>query len=101
MKDDLHAAHGVVHAFVRPELALDDLDVEPGEVRAVAGGEVVEHTHLVSSFEQRAREVGSDEPSASGDERSHVSLLANDTDAAATPTLNQVSAASGMPATRP
>ena len=68
MVDDLGAAHGVVHALVAAQLALDDLDVEPLEVRAAAGGEVVEHAHVVAALEQRAHEVRADEAGAAGDE---------------------------------
>ena len=64
MVDDLDPAHGGVHAFVAPELALDDLDVEPGEVGAVPGREVVEHLDLVAAVEQRAHEVRADEAAA-------------------------------------
>ena len=69
MEDDLDAADGVVDALVAAELALDDLDVEPVEVRARAGREVVEHAHLVAALEQRAHEVRADEAGAAGDER--------------------------------
>ncbi len=68
MVDDLDPADGVVHALVAPQLALDDLDVEPLEVRAVAGREVVEHAHLVAALEQPAHEVRADEAGAAGDE---------------------------------
>ena len=68
MVDDLAPADGVVHALVAAQLALDDLDVEPVEVRAVAGREVVEHAHLVAALEQRANEVRADEAGAAGDE---------------------------------
>ena len=66
--DGLRPAHGVVHTLVAAQLALDDLDVEAVEVRAVAGGEVVEHAHLVAALEQRADEVRADEAGAAGDE---------------------------------
>src|SRR5581483_4028804 len=66
--DDLRAAHGVVHALVAPQLALDDLEVEPLEVRAVPGGEVVEHADVVAALEQGAREVRADEPRSARDE---------------------------------
>ena len=68
VEDDLGAANGVVHALVAAQLALDDLDVEAGEVRAVAGREVVEHAHLVAALEQRPDEVRADEAGAAGDE---------------------------------
>ena len=68
MEDDLDAAHSVVHALVAAELAFDHLDVEPFEVRAESGREVVEHAHLVAALEQRANEVGADEAGSAGDE---------------------------------
>ena len=73
MEDDLDAAHGRVHALVRAEVALDELDVvlEPGEVRAAPGREVVEHAHVVAAREERAHEVRADEAAAARDERLH------------------------------
>ena len=70
MEDELDAAHGVVDALVAAQLALDDLDVvlQAGEVRAVAGREVVEHANGVAALEQRADEVRADEAGAAGDE---------------------------------
>ena len=76
MVDDLDAADGVVHALVAAQLALDDLDVEPVEVRAAAGREVVEHAHVVAALEQRAHEVRADEARTAGDERLRHSLTA-------------------------
>ena len=66
MEDELDAADGVVDALVAPQLALDHLDVvlEPGEIPAVAGREVVEHAHAVTALEQRPNEVAADEPRA-------------------------------------
>ncbi len=73
MEDDLAAADGVVDALVALDVALDQLDVvaELGEVLAPAGGEVVEHAHLVAVVEQALDEVRADEPAAAGDERPH------------------------------
>ena len=68
MKDGLDAAHGVVHALVAAQLALDDAHVEAGEVLAAPRGEVVEHPHVLAALEQRAHEVRPDEPSAARDE---------------------------------
>ena len=75
MEHDLDAARRSVHALVAPELALDDLDVvrELREVRAVAGGEVVEHADVVAALDQRADEVGADESAPAGDEDFHGS----------------------------
>ena len=79
MVDDLDAADGVVHALVAAQLALDDLDAEPVQVRAVAGREVVQHAHLVAALQQRADEVPADEPAAAGDEdAAHASALLRD-----------------------
>ncbi len=77
MVDDLDAARRVVHALVAPELALDDLDRvdDLREVRPVAGGEVVEHAHLVAAREQRAHEVRADEARPAGDEHLHELTL--------------------------
>ena len=47
MEDDLDATDGVVYALIRAKLALDNLDVEPFEVGAVPGCEIVEHANLV------------------------------------------------------
>src|SRR5579862_208050 len=71
MEDDLGAADRVVHALVATQLPLDDLDVEPGEVLAAAGREVVEHAHVVAALEQAPDEVGADEAAAAGDEDTH------------------------------
>ena len=68
VEHDLDAAYGVVHAFVAAELSLDDLHVEPFEIVAIAGREVVEHAHVVAAIEQRADEVRADETAAAGDE---------------------------------
>ena len=74
VEDELDAAGRVVHALVAPQLALDDLDVvEPDEVAAVAGREVVEHAHLVAALEQAADEIGADEAGAPGDQNLHGS----------------------------
>ena len=57
MEDDLDAAHGRVDALVRPQIALHELDVvlEPGEVGAAPGREVVEHAHVVTPRARSAR----------------------------------------------
>ena len=70
MEDELDASDGVVDALVAAQLALDDLDVvlEAGEVRAVAGGEVVEDPNRVAALEELANEVRADEAAAAGDE---------------------------------
>ena len=70
MEDELDAAHGVVDALVAPQLPLDHLDVvlEPFEVPAVAGREVVEDANAVAALEERANEVRADESGAAGDE---------------------------------
>ena len=70
VEDDLDAADGRVHALVRAEVALDDLDVpsELREVRPAAGREVVEHADVVAALEQRLDEVRADEAGAAGDE---------------------------------
>ena len=68
MIDDVDSAYRVVDAFVAPQLALDDLDVEPFEIRSVPGREVVEDAHLVAAVEEGAREVRSDEAGATRDE---------------------------------
>ena len=70
VEDELDAANRVVDALVAAQLPLDDLDVvlQPGEVRAVAGGEVVEHANGVAALEERANEVRADEAGSAGDE---------------------------------
>src|SRR5206468_11628731 len=75
VEDDLAAARGGVHALVAPQRSLDELDValDVGEVVAVAGGEVVEHAHLVAALEQAADEIGADEAGAPGDQNLHGS----------------------------
>ncbi len=74
MEDDLDSAYGVVDPLVAPELALDELDVpiEPGQIGAVAGREVVEHAHVVAPCEQSANDVRPDEAGAAGDEDLHA-----------------------------
>jgi hypothetical protein len=69
--DDLDAARGGVHALVRAQLALDDLDVQPLEIAPVAGGEIVEHTDVVAALDERVDEVRADEAGAAGDESLH------------------------------
>src|SRR5882724_189416 len=96
-------------AFVAPELAFDDLYPEPFEVRAVAGGEVVEDAYVVAALEQCANEVRADESGSAGDESGarHQTILPEAsgiraTDPAAiTPIASHVSASSGTPATNP
>ncbi len=63
MEDELDAADCVVHALVAAQLALDDLDVvlEPSQVGAVPGREVVEDANGVAPLEQAADEVRADE----------------------------------------
>src|SRR5581483_3549268 len=99
--DDLDAAHRVVDALVAAQLALDDLYVEPLEVRAVAGREVVEHAHLVAALEQGAHEVRAEEAGPAGDEHPlrHQGRILPDEPAATPPTASHVVASSGTPAT--
>src|SRR5581483_12430351 len=52
--DELGAAHGVVHALVAAQLALDDLDVELVEVRPETGREVVEDADVVATSDESA-----------------------------------------------
>ena len=85
VEDDLGAADGVVDPLVAAELALDDLDREPVEVRPRAGREVVEHPHLVAGGEQRPHEVRADEAGAAGDEDPHASLSGDDREPEAEP----------------
>ena len=85
MEDDLDAAHGVVDPLVAAQLALDDLDAEPVEVRARAGREVVEDAHLVAALEQRPHEVRADEAGAARDEDPHASLQRDDGEPEAEP----------------
>ena len=97
MIDDLRAAHGVVHALVAAQLAFDDLDVEAFEVRAVPGGEVVEHAHRVAALDQPADDVRPDEACASGDE--HLRHQAGHAlgRVTAAPNPSHMTASSGMP----
>jgi hypothetical protein len=105
VEDELDASDGVVDALVAAELALDDLDVvlEAGEVRAVAGGEVVEDANRVAAFEQLANEVRADEATAAGDEDAAAQVSLRDTvrDATARPSASQRRASIGTPAKRP
>ena len=70
MEDDLDAAHRRVNALVGTEIAFDHLDLpsERREVRAAAGGEVVQHADVVAAHEQRLHEVRADEAGTSRDE---------------------------------
>jgi hypothetical protein len=92
-----------VDSFVASQLAFDDLHVDGLEVAPVAGGEVVEHPHLVAALEQRADEVRADEAGTAGDEDARhydAPLLLNVLNlVAARPNASQVSASSGIPAT--
>ena len=80
MEDDLDAANGVVDTLVAAQLALDDLDVvlDSGQVRAVAGGEVVEDADVVAALQQRMHEVAADKTGSAGDEdlATHAPTLA-------------------------
>jgi hypothetical protein len=51
VEHDLDATDGVVRALVTAEIPFHDLDVEPCEVRAVPGREVVEDPHVVTAVE--------------------------------------------------
>src|SRR5438270_2528993 len=99
--DDLRAAHGVVHALVAAQLAFDDLDVEAFEVRAVPGGEVVEHAHRVAALDQPADDVRPDEACASGDEHFRHQAGHALGRVTATPNPSHMTASSGMPAMMP
>src|SRR5581483_12375332 len=105
VEDGVDAADGVVDALVGAELALDDLDVEPAQVRAAAGREVVEHANGVAALEQRAHEVRADEAGAAGDEDEPAHRRSGDealvTAQAATPTASQVTPSIGRPASSP
>ena len=76
MEDDLDSSYGVVNPLVAPELALDEVDVpiEPGQIGAVAGREVVEHAHLVAPREEGANDVRADEAGSAGDEDPHAGV---------------------------
>ena len=76
MEDELAAANRRVDALVAPQLALDQLHVEPVEVLAAAGREVVEHAHVVAALEQRPHEVRADEARAARYEDCHLGLSA-------------------------
>jgi hypothetical protein len=41
------------------------------EIRTPAGGQIVDHLHLVSGVEQRIDEVGADEPGSAGHKGAH------------------------------
>ena len=76
MEDELAAAHRGVDALVAPQLPLDQLDVEPGEVLAAARREVVEDAHVVAALEQRPHEVRADEARAARNKDCHLGLSA-------------------------
>src|SRR5829696_3167113 len=106
MEDELDAARGGVHALVAAEVAFHELDLIPHvrEVGAVAGGEVVEHPHVVAAREQRADEVAADEPAAAGDEHlRHQPTTVPARAAAATPKPipSHVTPSSGIPEVKP
>jgi hypothetical protein len=70
VEDHVDAADGGVHALVRTEIALDQVDVvlQLREIGATPGREVVEDANVVAALEQRANQVGADEAAAAGDE---------------------------------
>ena len=80
MEDELDAANGVVNTLVASQLPLNDFDVvlDPGQVRAVAGGEVVEDADGVAALQQRVHEVAADESGSAGDKdlATHAPTLA-------------------------
>src|SRR5439155_7913741 len=73
VEHELDTSHCCVDALVAAQLALDDLYVEPFEVVAAPGREVVEHTDVVTALEQRAHDVRADETRSAGDEHLHSS----------------------------
>jgi hypothetical protein len=50
------------------DVALDDLDVETGEVVATSSGEVVEDADPGPTLEKPENQIGADEAAAAGDE---------------------------------
>jgi len=74
MEHDLDSARGGVYTLVAPQLAFHDLDLvgELGEVRAIAGREIVEDANFVAALDQGAGEVRPDEAPAAGDKDLHV-----------------------------
>jgi hypothetical protein len=74
VKNDRHTADPVQNALDAPQLALHDLDLglERGKIAAIAGGEVVEHTHVVATLDQRPREARTNAAGTTSDENLHA-----------------------------
>ena len=71
MEHDLGATDGVVHALVAPKLTLDDLHVQPVDVRPQPGREVVEDADVVTTLDERIHEIRADEPGPACHQRVH------------------------------
>src|SRR5437763_1176074 len=71
MEHDLAVAHRFVDDFVTPDIAFDQLYVvgETEQIRAIAGGEVVEHTDRVPVLNQLLGQVRADESAPTRHER--------------------------------
>ena len=74
MEDHIRTAHGGMGALVRPQVTLDEANLEPFEALASARGEVVEDADAVTLCQEPADQVMADESSASCDERLHLRL---------------------------
>ena len=72
MKHIVHAPHGFLHQFLIGDGALNERAVEPVEVVAIAGAEVVEHADFLRDALVMLDDVGTDEAGAAGDEDFHV-----------------------------
>lgn len=71
MEDEVATANRVVHALVALDVTFDELDVveQPGEVFAVASGEVVKDAHTVAIRKQARDQARPDEAGTAGYER--------------------------------
>ena len=78
VEDDLAAGDRVVDTLVALDVALDELDVavEGHDVRAPAGGEVVEDPDAMPERCEPCSEVGADEAAPSGDQDAHPGSIA-------------------------
>ncbi len=72
MEDGGYAAHGLLDRLEVRQLSANDfqaaITLREGEVGAMAGGKIVEHTHAMPLGEEALHDVGPDESGAARDE---------------------------------
>src|SRR5207249_11149952 len=68
VEDEVDALHGATHGGRIQQVALADLDVEPGQ-RAAVAARAREDAHRAALGEKLAHDVRADEAGAPGDER--------------------------------